>query len=91
MENQKKILWWGLHMMKNKKRMVHVKVADGTVEQIRTLSIAMGEIHKSMPEYEFIVTNENVELRDVGQLIKELWKLHKAQKELKSSEAKNGR
>ena len=74
--------------MMNKKCMVHVKVIDGTVEQIKTMSVAMGEMRKTMPEYEFIVTNENVELRDVKHLIKELWKLYKAQKELKNDEAK---
>ncbi len=41
-----------------------------------------------MPEYEVRVKNENVELRDVKHLIKELWKLYKAQKELKNDEAK---
>lgn len=64
--------------MKNKKTLVHVKVIDGSVEQIKAMSIALGKLKESMFDYEFLVTNENIELGDVGQLIKELWKLYKA-------------
>jgi len=64
-------------MMKNKKRIVHVQIIDGSTEQIKTMSIVLGEMKKKMPEYEFIITNGNVKLVDLGQLIKSLYDLYK--------------
>jgi len=60
----------------NKKKIVHVKIIDGDAVQVKRLLtfFKTSELNK---EYEFIVTNENIEFSDIKGLIKLLYDLYK--------------
>ena len=65
-------------------KIVHITVADSTPEQVMALKNNLKQVRENLPfDVEFLVTNDKVELRDVGWLIKELVALYKMNKEKK--------
>jgi len=59
-------------------KIIHVKILGGTQADIYEIGEALKEFTKKLPfKLEAIVTNENVELRDVDMLVRELYKLKK--------------
>ena len=59
-------------------KVIHVKVLGGTQADVYDIGQAMKELKKKLPyRLEAIVTNDNVELRDVNDLVRELYKLKK--------------
>ena len=66
-----------------KKKIVHVKILDGNTEDIVNMRKMLSFISKKN-EYEFILSNDQIEMRDIGELIKELYDLLQAYKGLKN-------
>ena len=63
---------------KKKCRVIHVQVIGGTHADIYEIGEAMKKFKAALPfRLEAIVTNDNVELRDVDTLLRELYKLKK--------------
>lgn len=71
-------------------KLIHIKVVGGTQADIYDIGKAMQELKKKLPyRLEAIVSNDRVELRDVNNLMRELWKLKKQlDQEKKLSESK---
>lgn len=57
------------------KKIVHVKIIDGDETQIKGLLDFLKKSKKS-EEYEFLVTNEKIEISDVRNLIDSLYSLY---------------
>lgn len=55
---------------------------DGTEDDIRRVSKALIELKQKIPNVEFIVTTDKMELRSVKYLIDELYILYQKQKQL---------
>lgn len=69
-------------------RVIHCKVIGGNQADIYEIGKSLKEFKKQLPyRLEAIVTNDNVELRDVNTLIMELFKLKKQLEQ----EDKNGK
>ena len=59
-------------------KLIHVKVVGGSQADIYKIGESLKEFKKKLPyRLEFILTDDNVELQDVGALLKELYKLKK--------------
>ena len=59
-------------------KLIHVKIVGGTQADVYEVGQAMKELKKKLPfRLEAIVTNDNVVLQDVDELIRELYKLKK--------------
>jgi len=68
--------------MKDKTKILHIKVMDGTKEDIASLRKSLIEfkenIKNKLPyDIEFLITNQIIELTDINNLIIELYKLKK--------------
>jgi len=65
----------------NDAKVIHVKVIGGTHADIYEIGKAMKEFKSNLPfKLEAIVSDENVTLRDVDTLIKELQKLQRIER-----------
>jgi hypothetical protein len=65
-------------------KIVHIKILDGTntdVEQIRNSL-------KGIEGYKFLITNDKIEIRDIGKLLEEVYTLFKQYKKVKGRENK---
>jgi len=60
-------------------KLVHIAITDASVEDIEMVRKAIKRIQKDLP-FEFLITNDNIMLRDIKYLIKELYKLYKLEK-----------
>ena len=59
-------------------KIVHFSIIDGTQEDIRNLSIALGEMKKRVNlDIEFLVTNDKIQLSSVEDLLTSLYTLYK--------------
>lgn len=64
-------------------KIVHFQIIGGDQEDVKNLSMALNDMRKTTElDIEFLVTNENIQLRDVKWMIDELYKLYKANKAL---------
>ena len=75
-------------MINMTKRLVQFTIIDGTEEDIRNLSIALGKIKEKLGDIEFIVSNERIIARDVKELVIELYQREKELIELKNKTMK---
>lgn len=75
-------------MINMTKRLVQFTIIDGTEEDIRNLSIALGKIKEKLGDIEFIVSNERIIARDVKELVIELYQKEKELIELKNKAVK---
>jgi len=75
-------------MINMTKRLVQFTIIDGTEEDIRNLSTALGKMKDRLGEVEFIVTNERIIARDVKELVIELYQKEKELIELKNKTMK---
>jgi len=75
-------------MINMTKRLVQFTIIDGTEEDIRNLSTALGKMNDRLGEVEFIVTNERIIARDVKELVIELYQKEKELIELKNKTMK---
>jgi len=75
-------------MINMTKRLVQFTIIDGTEEDIRNLSIALGKIKEKLGDIEFIVSNERIIARDVKELVIELYQKEKELIELKNKTMK---
>lgn len=65
-------------MIRMEKKLVHVAIVDGTKEQIKELIEHLNILKKSANlDYEFLVTNDTIKVRDVRWLLEELYLLMK--------------
>lgn len=71
------------------KKLCHFCILDGTEEDIRNLSKALGEMKDKLGEVEFLVTNERIQMRDIKGLIDSLYTLYKKEKALIESKTVN--
>lgn len=53
-------------------KLVHVKMIDGTREELRALRDALNDKLILSGGYQFIVTNENIEITDLNKLVEKL-------------------
>lgn len=61
-----------------------MQIIGGTKEQIALIGKALNKIKEATnQEFEFLITNENIQIRDVKYLIDDLYKLYQKEKELK--------
>ncbi len=66
----------------NEKKIVHLQIVGGEHQDIVNIGKAINIMKEATHDkYEFLITNEHVQLRDVKYLIKELYELYKLQKE----------
>jgi hypothetical protein len=76
--------------MDNDKKLVHVRIINGNSEDFKMLGMALKDL-KAKLGWEFIVTDENVQLTSAKWLMNELWELLKQYKKVKEKkEAKDG-
>ena len=62
-------------------KIIHVKVTDGSEQDIRTITEYLKDLtSKNSLDYEFIITNEKIEVQDIKHLIKYLYELYKKDK-----------
>jgi len=59
-----------------KVKLVHVKIIDGTENEIAELTKFLKN-SKVADDYQFVVTNEQIEFSDIRQLIDSLYELYK--------------
>ena len=62
-------------------KLVHITVFNGDVETVKGLRYEISKIKEKMPDMEFLITNENIEMHDIKHLISSLYDLHKKLKE----------
>jgi len=63
-------------------KLVHISIVDASVEDIEMLRKAISQIKGDLP-FEFLITNDTIQLHDVKFLIGELYKLYKMQEKRK--------
>ncbi len=63
-------------------KLVHIQVVDGDKEEIGKLTEFVNGVKKNHPEFDFLITNDRIELRDIRTLIQELYELYNKTKEL---------
>ena len=68
--------------MENDVKLVHVVVVDGNQEMIAALRDQLREVKKKIPNLEFLITNDKVELVSLKYLLNELYRLYKQYKEI---------
>ena len=72
--------------MKKEKKLVHLSVLEGTTQEIGDLRDALKDMKEAgkLPEhYEFLITNDRIELKSAKHLIEYLYNLIKQDRELK--------
>lgn len=73
-------------------KIIHITVYDGKNEFVQELSEIIKEVkdkHEKLEGYEFLITNEKIELSDINVLIEKLYELYKKYKALKEECDKN--
>jgi hypothetical protein len=68
-------------------KLVHITVFNGDVESVKQLKKELSKIKEKIPDMEFLITNENVEIHDIKHLVSSLYDLYKKFK--KDEEKKN--
>ena len=70
------------------KKVIHVKIIDGDETQIRRVVdfLKNSDLDK---EYEFLVTNEKIEITDIKNLIDSLYSLYQKMKEFRRRREQN--
>ena len=59
-------------------KVIHIKIIGGTYADILTIGEDLKKFSKTLPyKLHAVMTNENIELRDVDTLLKEFYKLKK--------------
>jgi len=66
----------------NMKKLVHFQILNGTEEDIRNLSTALGQMKDKLGDVEFLCTNERIQMRDIKGLIDSLYILYQKEKAL---------
>ena len=60
-------------------KIVHIKILDGEVSDVK----AIREQLKGIKEYKFLITNDRIEINDIGKLLDEFYTLYKQYKKTK--------
>ena len=63
-------------------KLIHVKIHNADVDTINMFKKELEEIKKRIPDVEFLLTNEMIEVTDIKYLIKELYTLYKRNKKI---------
>ena len=70
-------------------KIVHAQMINGNKEDIKNLGMALNELTKQLDmDVEFLVTNDQVQIRDVKYLIDELYALYKREEMIKKLKEK---
>jgi len=70
-------------------KIVHAQMINGNREDIKNLGLILGELSKNIDmDIQFLVTNDQVQLRDVKYLIDELYALYKREEMIKKLKEK---
>ena len=71
--------------MVKKTKIVQVRIFDASQADVESMVKALDSVKNSFGlDYEFLVTNEQIEMRDLKHLINELYELYKKTKNTKS-------
>jgi len=60
-------------------KIVHIKILDGEVSDVK----AIREQLKGIKEYKFLITNDRIEINDIGKLLDKVYALYKQYKKTK--------
>ena len=66
-------------------KLIHVSVLTDDIETIKKLKEQLTILKEKLPDVEFLITNDKIELRDVKFLLDDLYKLYQKQKKLQES------
>ena len=73
-------------------KLVHVKIMDGTLDDIKELKSSLKKLEKDLPkDMRFIFSNDKVDVRDIRHLIKELYTLYKQDEKIHKARQKNAK
>ena len=67
-------------------KLIHVAVLTDDVETIKKLKEQLTLLKEKLPDVEFLITNDKIQLRDIKYLIDDLYKLYQKQKKLKEAQ-----
>ena len=74
-----------VRQMVKKTKIVQVRIFDASQADVESMVKALDSVKNSFGlDYEFLVTNEQIEMRDLKHLINELYELYKKTKNTKS-------
>jgi hypothetical protein len=73
------------------KKLIHIRIVDGSQEDFRAMGLIANKLKETFPDYEFLYTDENIQLTSVKYLMNELYELYKLEKKLHDKkEVKDG-